>query len=211
MKKLFLAAAVLSIIVSVCAADDLNPPPWRGLPGTTHTEWQFNTPNPQPLPDFEYNPYNRPGADGTFHGAQLNASHTWLPGDPVGGRQGIWQLSGSLDVFLWNRPEPNPNKYIWVQVTWKGNGFPYVIENDPFGQGQAGVNTANLLQPDGWTTSTFLTILPYNPPWERLLIQGGDIFVDQLVIDTYCVPEPSTYIGLIGGLGSLLAFRRRKA
>jgi hypothetical protein len=206
MKKLLLAVAMLAIIVSVSVADDLNPPPWRGLPGTTTTEWLFNTQNPQPPPDFERNPYNREG-----HGAMMTTEPNTFWEPFWANRTGVWHLSGGLNAWLWNRPEPNPLKEIWVQITWWSDlpgMMPIVTERAP--GTPDGRLVGDILQLDGWRTSTFLITLPYNPPWEEVIIRG-DIWVDQLVIDTYCVPEPSTIIALVGGLGSLLAFRRRRA
>ncbi len=58
----------------------------------------------------------------------------------------------------------------------------------------------------GWLTQK----PPYNPPgpsgdgWINL---SGGIDVDELVIDTWCVPEPSALALLI--IGGLLAVRRR--
>ncbi len=209
MKKLLLAVAMLAIIVSVSVADDLNPPPWRGLPGTTTTEWLFTTPDPNPLPDFERNPYNPVG-----QGAMMRTEQNSFWEQFWEGRNGVWHLSGGLDAWLWNRPEPNPLKEIWVQVTWWSDplqgGIPLVTEVDGQVIYHDGIEIQGLPHPNGWITSTFLITLPYNPPWEEVFIRG-DIWVDQLVIDTYCVPEPSTIIALVGGFGSLLAFRRRRA
>jgi hypothetical protein len=132
------------------------------------------------------------------------------------GQQGVWPLSGIIDVPINNYVRPNPEKRIWVQLTWQPqeNGdvlSPWIREVQHGGLG------ANLIKADelgnlGWMHSTYEIVLPFNPNHERVIIEG-DINVSELVIDTDCVPEPGTLVLLVtAGLGLLAyAWRRRRS
>lgn len=199
--------------------DDFNPPNWRGQPGTSWAQWEFLTDNPTPPPDNGFLPFGPPSLTWT-----PGTGAGWLPEkppyNPPGPSGDGWlNLSGELDVFMPNSPLPNPHKEIWIQLTWS----PQVIGNVPFLQvfhpgGSTPEFHTPLVQtyayeqfpgaPDGLKVfhSVYHVDLIPNPDWERIYIRGG-IDVDELVIDTWCVPEPSALALLT--IGGLLAVRRR--
>jgi hypothetical protein len=193
---------VLAFVSQVVTADDLFPPAWRGLPGSTWAEWEYMTPNPNPLPDAGFNPYGQPSTRiypgvGQVYWPELN------------GRQGVWPLSGEIWIDIPNRPEPGPYKDIYIQLTWEAQApgnRPFVMTTLP-----QQVNGALLQEiPLGglWMHSIYTIRLFPNPNWEQILITGG-IDVDEVVIDTICVPEPMT-LGLLT-LGAVSVLRRRRA
>jgi len=208
--KSCLVGIVSLMLVSAPAviADDLNPPPWRGQPGSTMQQWEFNTPASPVAPDISVNPYGM--ASATPEPGELQSwQMQW------GGREGVWPLSGTIEVIIPNRPEPNDYKDIWVQITWAKQvslSMPFVKD---LGSGITGQLVQTIpLEPTGlpwpqdqWYHSTYLIHLPFNPPIETVKIDGT-IMVDQLVIDTICVPEPAC-AGLLA-LAGLVAIRRRK-
>ena len=60
----------------------------------------------------------------------------------------------------------------------------------------------------GWYESTYTWEI-YPNPFDEWFTIAGDILVDEIVIDTWCIPEPATLaLLLIGGLALLR--RRRK-
>ena len=109
-----LAISVGLLIASSASADDLYPPPWRGMPGSTMQAWEFSVetvPGTPVLPDIDLNPI-APALAYPYPGTGQAWTDVW------GGRQGIWPLSGTVEVEIPNFDVPNPYKEIWVQLTW---------------------------------------------------------------------------------------------
>lgn len=204
------AATVGILALASCAlALDLNPPIWRGCEGTTYQAWDFNT-NANPLaPDGGVNnPYGAPSASiaGNF------PFTVWLPSDQ--GYQGVWKFEDYILVDLPNNPVPNDYKDIWIQVTYYADeaADPDLVTL-PASAGVAQViqKTELPLQPGAQMTywhATYLLHIEPNPPFEQIWIMPHDctMFVDELVIDTLCAPEPGT--ALLLGLAGLLIRRR---
>lgn len=70
---------------------------------------------------------------------------------------------------------------------------------------------------DGWVTEAFSFIITPNPSWEVFNLNfetadswdGYPVYVDSVIIETICVPEPATMVMLALG-GVVTAIRRRK-
>ena len=117
-------------------------------------------------------------------------------------RYGIWPMfSGRIEVDIGNY-QRGQNKEIWIQITWKpALSSPVVsalrldpyVDEQVFGQEMQRVP----IEPGGWYHSTYSITLPTNPQIERIIIQGG-YWLDELVIDTICIPELSLAILLAG-------------
>lgn len=202
MRKRHTCALILMGLVasSWARADDLFAPAWRGQPGTTFAQWEYLTPNPNPLPDLVMNPYGVPATQ-----IYPGVGQAWWP--QLNGREGVWPLSGEIWIDIPNQPLPNPNKEIYIQLTWEpqapGN-TPFVLATLPT---QVNATLVQQIPLGGlWMHSTYVINLEPNPAWEQILITGG-VDVDELVIDTICIPEPAS-IGMLV-LGSLGLMRRR--
>lgn len=226
MKKSLLAVGIvlclLCLFVGKATADDWVQPPWRGLPGTTLQEWEYLTPGPNfgpPDGDLgDQNPYGPPvsyddpgGTPSIWHNS-------------FAGRAGVLEFIGphALVFDLPNQVSPNPEKWIHIQTTfYSPQGYP--VEQGPAGvivAWDGGIYSSDttptpqswLAQGDGWYTHIFNVILPENPSFERIEVYWNSgvfepYYVDQVVIDTYCVPEPISLVLL--ALGGTVLMRRR--
>jgi len=201
-----LTIALAAILVSaVCAiADDFSPPPWeRNTDGTTFQKWSFDASAAKgPMaPDESYNIYGEPLL-------RVDTTADW--------NQGAWPLTGEIDMIIPNRPDSGPDSYkeIWLQLTWEAAGLdPFVwdrpvvgLETNPLYEGVE-IHRSDMDLGNDWTHTLFEIRVWPNPREEWIAIKG-DIVVDQVVVDTRCVPEPGS-LSLLG-LAAWLGLRRRQ-
>ena len=184
---------ILVLLVSVClltgnlfAALDLNPPLWRGDDNTTMALWEFSTDDPTAVPDLEHNPYGT--ADIEVFPA---AGHAWE--ELYRERSGIWPLSGRIEVGIDNDPTPREQKEIWVQVTWTTKGGSPIVTDMDSGTYAQQIDDIIIDDIYNWHHSTYQMFLSPNPDYETIEIAGA-IRVDELVIDTICIPEPASLL-----------------
>jgi hypothetical protein len=238
-RKSYLAVVVCLLAAGAAnvRADDLYPPNWRGNPGSSYAQWEFLSSVPLvggttgPIAqDAGFLPYGNPtltitpGTGGGWHAQQptYEASGGTVPlYDPAGpSGDGWWNLSGQIDVTMQDSPDPNPHKEVWIQVTWEpqepGN-VPTVQELAPVvGQETTIPLETHVLwagDPGNAWRKVYLSVFHFdinpNPTQETFEIRGG-INVDELVVDTICVPEPAS-LGMLGFGAAMLLIRRRKA
>lgn len=182
---------------------DLVQPEWRGHPRSTLQIWEFNTPDMNPVPDLYQGPFNPQPAD-----IIPIAGDSWI--QEKDGYIGIWPLSGEVYVPIYNFPEPLDYKLIQIQLTWTTKGsMPNVEASGDDGPMIPGTLLSETLLDDlGWYHSTFQIVLQPNPIQELVHVYGA-IYLDEMVIDTICIPEPAT-LGFmaVGGL-FLLGLRKK--
>lgn len=205
MRKLALAGLLLAFIVTPVLGDDNFPPPWdRANPRATYQRWEFDTSlNPTP-PNFMINP---------FGVAALTV--TPAPGDDwrnlYDNRIGVWPLSGEILVDIPNAPDqPDWTKKVWIQLTWELEGtiLPDITVNGVVGQ-EIETDILEVYQGHEWFHTTWLVNLPNNPPSETVRI-AGDLMVDELVIDTICVPAPGAVMLGVIGIGMVGTYTRKR-
>lgn len=225
-RSLIILAAVTSLTLTAASvlADDLEPPGWRDNDNaednrSTYQRWEFETPDdgigsltgllpdsPYTNPQFDpLNPVNAP------LGAIImpKDGDDWR--DELNGRTGVWPLSGTISIQIPNYSD-GPEKTIWIQLTWMPqiqdavpeiiamtNYQPFVPAGDPLIEQPAGPADTD------WIHSTYLITVQPNPEFEMISI-SGDIYVDEMVIDTIC-PEPATMVLL--GLAVPFVLKRR--
>ena len=133
----------------------------------------------------------------------------WFEG-PVSEYPGGW---GEWDESWW----AEGTWFVWdgeitfwqEDIYWEEAGWHSAMTYDAYYGGEI-VPFEDIDLGDGWTLSKFLIVADvFNPDVEFLgLFPSLPIALDEIVIDTICIPEPIT-ISLLG-LGGLLLIRRRK-
>lgn len=202
-------------IAPAALADDLTPPPWRFQPDTTFQHWDFSAGPGGGTPDASQagnwtNPYGTPILTPV-------GSATWLP--TMAGRNDVWSVftGGELDFNIPNELDPPPHhKDLWLQVTFLAGStliFPGASVTTPSGNNftmTAGPFITPL--PGGWVHELTEWSYPACPGMEQVTLfpgqPGATLFVDQVVIDTICVPSPAGPAAL--AFGGLFMLRRRR-
>ncbi len=222
-------AVVFSAMAEVAVAQpqDPFPPWWHGQWSQTFQWWLFDTDETgQGLPEgllpdgpgpLEEGPPYEPGYLPSTN-VVVWPDPGWFPTDPLHGsdRTGIFSLSGSIDVTVDNHNPPNDFKWMWVQLTWaqefeNGIDEPTFYDLNPAADLAWPVTKTNEMDwGDGWKTSVYEWRIYPNPVDEFFTIGVSDlgILVDELVIDTWCIPEPGT-LSLLAFGGLFIARRRR--
>lgn len=215
MKRLVFALLcfTVSLIAAMASAHDLFPPQWRGLPGTTYQEWTFDDADDPASPEVIDNPYGSAIADITV-GSFGTGWWEQLPG--VGDQTGYWDLGeGNIIIDIDNTDVPNPFKEIWIQVTYYKdiNAAPIVdVPGGVFLSSQLEVPVEHVPTGGDWVLDQYIFRIYPNPRHEQIVILADPMWmsvIDQIVVDTFCVPEPAT-IGLLIFGGLAFAVRRFK-
>jgi len=229
-KSLYLGAIVLLCFAPLAMAVDYwgGPPPetWnRHDPGSTFQHWHFATGMECSTPELFDNPHGCPIAE-------IDDLTGWEYGDweappemggpIVSGWHAIAAGGGSITLTIPNTPDPNAIKYLFIQLTsskapsdvsvaGSGPATSYTSGTFPTGRSQIQWPAPGPYPGSGpWYTYNYgLTIEP-NPTSETITITVPECTViDQIVVDTICIPEPAS-LGLLV-LGSLALLRRRGA
>lgn len=200
MKRILLFFLV-GVVAANCSAVllDLNIPDWRGDDGTTYQEWDFLTGDNPAAPDAYVNDYGVPSV------AIGGDNSIWLKENL--GHEGVWSVySDSMKVTISNVDIENPYKEIWLQIIYKEE---LLIWTDPRESSLTLVDKQVL--ESGYIYAAYSIIIEPNPETEDIIIRPYmcSAFIDSLIIDTICVPEPMT-IGFLGLGGALLALKRRR-
>ncbi len=226
MKRLLTICAVAGFILittGLATADDLTIPPWAGQPRTVFAEWDDWDDFPSDMPPVNWfsNPPGLPdpcaNAETEGDTAELLPTYAY--------RDDVIKLTadGDLVFKIPNFPLPNDCKKIWIQVTYHPtdpNQHPWF---DVEAEGIEGMTDPVLEDrfdewSNDWVTEAWSFQIQPNPESEEITLNFFDIddgtpsypaYVDQVVIDTWCVPEPTTVCLL--GLGSLVFLRKRRA
>ncbi len=209
--------SVAALLATHARADDFAPPPWlRGAPLSTAAEWEFLTDEAS-----HFGPDGNTVATvvGDFTGPQAASVFAnpsgdlplWSPGDG----DGEW-IAGTQPMFIefeiGNWVDLKPVKLFRMQVTF-GGPAPSI-----FSIGAIDAAGPVVIVPTGTTLfSTTHILFEYelfpNPDFELITLEippGGS--VDQVVVDTISIPEPSTLtLAALGLLGLLAHGRRRRS
>ncbi|MEN6357246.1 MAG: PEP-CTERM sorting domain-containing protein [Armatimonadota bacterium] len=186
--QLILALVCVALLVTASAAIAENAPWWRGQNNTALADW-----TPQGL---------------TFNAVGNGLEPYVTPSVVVGSNY----VSISIPNFYLTN---NPQKLMRIQVWWELGGVKptFDVVNGIYGlPGNETVRPFDLVSETSdpvYSLSDW--VIEPNPYWEQISLgKTANTIIDRIIIDTWCVPEPSSIIVLAGGLGTLLAFRRRR-
>ena len=173
MKTAWLVSLMCAVLVAggVAAADDVYPPPWRGMANTltaTWDSWPDGTPDwwldipPDSWVSHPSLPY-APVAN-LWGGAWIDRDDTpGLGRYPTVVQYADWEV----EFVVPNFDNDNPYKDVWIQITyypwtadmWAGFGVDF-----PGMQGSSGEQLEDLyFHPDGWITETWSMQVWPNP------------------------------------------------
>ena len=198
--------------------EDIWDPPWEedptgwwseGLHTATYQQWEFSQgfdvvtatlENPYGDPYVELINADYPNPDGPQLGPDgetyINTIHVGSDG-----------TSGGIDIIVYNDPNPNDWKVVFVQITAdKAPGPSGPTTNPP---GSVTYPQPAIQHAGTWYTFTAEIWIPGNPAME--IIHYDFPFstdISEIVVHTICIPEPVTMSLL--GVGGLMLLRRRR-
>lgn len=209
---------VFMSVVAACASAGVVNPPWDpSLPRQTLQAWMFGPGSDPFLPTVVDNPNGMPQFT-------PSTSAVYLPDNPLTPNSpgtGVWCLTGdaSLSFFIPNYNELDP-KEIFISIKYSvpaaGAGVPTA---DVVGvSGTAGTPIGNTYTPEpvsfGVSMIHYHQWLPTCEPFRVSIslptgLPGAVGYIEQVVVQTVCVPSPGGVVSLMAGMGIVSVRRRR--
>lgn len=214
MKRLITICAVVVIMCAlpnVAQATMVYSPDWRtdpeGQAPTTFQHWTFDDDDNPADPEIDLNPYGTASAEISGESYFFGWEYDYE------GRSGVWRTLEDIVLEIPNTDflPQGDSKEIWIQMTWYMNSYggpPEEITVSPDTVTYLGGDVTD--HGDDWYTQVWKYMIEPNPTSETVTFSWIEETgrVDQIVVDTICVPEPAT-IALLG-LGSLSLIRARR-
>jgi hypothetical protein len=210
MRKLIFAGMLLLAGVAGATltglATDRVEPEWRGQANTTLQAWSFDTPDNPGLVTLDGNPYGTPSAEVFVPDTDYPRQTYWMPSDSD--HTGVWRIYGDnyLMLYLPNTQVTGADSYkeIWLQITYSAGSIDRKPQIQTLPEYAALDVVQSTVVGNLYYHDIFRIILKPNPTeeWIAILPRDCTLYVDEIVVDTICIPEPATM--LILGLGVVL-------
>ena len=223
MRKLTLTVMLVSLWASSAGADYYDPPEdWPDNPYFTHQQWEFSTSqNPIPAEPGYVNPNGEPSALVYGDAIWIDDPSDYFPT----ARRGMWVVGGfDVPTSAWvELTVPNdpllPEKLVWLQITYFLTGAPgasYDADLVPSGSEVVTVVPGSEVAYDvpgesGWFYFEKMWSIQPQPAEEVItatinLPAMAVLAMDEVAVDTICIPEPAT-LSLLA-VGACLPFCR---
>ena len=224
MKTFAVPLAVVVCFACAARADYFDPPDWSSNPYFTHQQWEFSTSqSPVPAEPGYVNPNGEPSALVSGDAIWIDDPSAYVPT----ARRGMWVVGGfdvptsaSVELTVPNAPLL-PEKLVWFQITYFLAGAPgasYDTDLVPSGSEVVTVVPGSEVAygvpgESGWFYYEKMWSIQPQPAGEVItatinLPAGAVLAMDEVAVDTICIPEPATMSVL--ALGGLAVLRRRK-
>ena len=212
MKRVLAFLVVVALVAPAALADDLIAPPWeRGAPGTTFQEWDSweTIGSGTYVADNYDNDYGIPYIVDPYEAGVVYAEYL--------GRQDVMVIDdGSwLEMYIDNTPDAGPDtwKDIYLQITWHWDGTPDIPDVWYPSTGSTIEITDEWYfdDPEGWWYTRYHIHIEPNPDQEEIDFwpaDGWNLVIDQIVVDTICIPEPASLA--LFAFGGLALLRRKR-
>ncbi len=207
----FVVLGALSMAVVADASPSYGGPSWRSGTGTTLEQWSFSTSSVDSLPDSYTNTFGTPEL-------WIDGSTTYYSSKDT--YTGVWALkTGDIAMEIPNSSATGAGteKHIWVEITWKVASLNSHVPDSLSVSVNPEYLAGNYTEMDftrtdtslgnGWFSTVVMVDVWPNPLSEYITVTG-DVYIDEITIDTQCVPEPATLGLLIGG--AFMAVRRKQ-
>lgn len=207
MRRLLILSTVVAavVLINTAWADDFNAPDWRGDPRTTYQRWEFGTNNATPPPETDYD--NTLGVPTLTVGGEFPYTEHLTTYE---GESGVWRFEDLIQIEIANFNEEYDLKRIWIQLTYltESGAAPFISTTPSYSTWET-VDGPTAV--GSYYHVAYEILIEPNPASETIYIQppGCTLYLDEVVIDTICIPEPATICLL--GLGALALLRKRRA